>query len=158
MTSIAAFAILITASALVVSMVKDVGGFIIPNEASLCILASFLLYALFFLPVNEVLVHFLIAALVFTGSFTLFCFKLFGAGDVKLLSALSLWAGPAMVLPLIFLMVVIGGFVSVYYMAKHVLCSKNKQAILKMKIPYGIAIGISGLILMNKHWVMLITQ
>lgn len=156
MTSIAAFAMLITASALVASMVSDIKGFIIPNEASICIALSFLLYALFFLPVNEVLVHLVIAGLVFAGSFTLFCFKLFGAGDVKLLSALSLWAGQAMVLPLIFVMVIIGGGVSVVYMINHYCRSKNPG--LRTKIPYGIAIGLAGLLLMNKHWALLITS
>ena len=80
-----------------------------------------------------------------------------GAGDVKLLSAASLWAGPHLIAVLLIVTAIAGGFVSLFMAvithrrnekeAASIEKSENKEtiALSKVSIPYGIAIATGGL-------------
>ncbi len=109
---------------------------------------------------------------VFTG---LFYFGLIGGGDVKLIAAMGFWAGPAMIVPFLVIMAITGGVVAAFYVfkggktrdqdfevdpeeifvknkekkeTKEVINGKNVNK--SGKIPYGIAISVGGLFVVNK--------
>jgi prepilin peptidase CpaA len=78
---------------LLAAAITDIWKFIIPNLISLAVIALFVALALlqpFPIPWGS---HVGAAALFFAGGLLLYRFNILGAGDVKLLTALSLWAG-----------------------------------------------------------------
>jgi len=62
----------------------------IPNALSWILVVLFGM-TFFFTDTGEFLLHILIASTVFAVSFTAFCFRILGGGDVKILSALVLF-------------------------------------------------------------------
>jgi len=62
----------------------------IPNALSWILVALFGM-TFFFTDTADFLLHILVAATVFAVSFTAFCFRILGGGDVKILSALVLF-------------------------------------------------------------------
>lgn len=94
-------------------------------------------------------------AAVFAG---LFALNLLGGGDVKLVAALGFWAGPYQILPFFLVMAVAGGVLALGYLVLSrrrtpgragtgADSSKNERK--QMKIPYGIAIAVAGLFVVN---------
>jgi prepilin peptidase CpaA len=78
---------------LLIAAATDIWKFIIPNLISLAVIALFVALALMQpFPVAWGS-HLGAAALFFAGGLLLYRFNILGAGDVKLLTALSLWAG-----------------------------------------------------------------
>ncbi len=80
-----------------------------------------------------------------------FRFGLLGGGDVKLLSAAALWAGPQWVAHLLLLTAAAGGLLALSALAFPVVARQGrqrfaptKQAVMKHEIPYGIAIAVGG--------------
>ena len=71
----------------------------------------------------------------------LFAIKAMGGGDVKLLTALSLWIAPALFLKLIVMMALIGGVLTLFFGGWHVIKRQRD----KIAIPYGVAIAAAGL-------------
>ncbi len=79
---------------LAVAVVSDLRGLLIPNWVSLGLLAGFLGYAALAPEGADLRGHAIVAAIAFAALFCLYVFGWFGGGDVKLLSAIMLWAGP----------------------------------------------------------------
>jgi len=78
----------------------------------------------------------------------LFAFNLMGGGDVKLLTALSLWIAPFWYLKLIVVMALIGGALTLVFGAIHL--ARRKQG--QVAVPYGVAISAAGLwVLVSQH-------
>jgi len=130
---------------------NDAVEFEIPNGASLGIV---LLYPLF-VAVNPS-IHWLwalaVAGAVFISSFALFALGRFGGGDVKLLTASSLWAGPGLILPMIVVMGLTGGLLALLVWGAHLLhryrpaphgdVSLTTAAYaVPNRLPYGVAIA-----------------
>lgn len=80
----------------------------------------------------------------------------FGAGDVKLLAALSLWAGPAHLLPLLLVIAVSGGVLAIAMLLARRLCAVMPVVLgtawvgtgrdpASLSLPYGLAIAAGGL-------------
>lgn len=90
--------------------------------------------------------HILAAAAVLAGGFLLFAAGWFGGGDVKLLAALALWAGPAQLPVFLFLVSVAGGLISLLLIVGRALPAGH-TATQDRRVPYGIAIGAGGLYL-----------
>ncbi len=129
----------------------------IPNRVSLVLLASFAIIAPF---TGMDLVtygwHFAAGAIVFCVCFGLFAFGAMGGGDAKLLTATAVWFGLNMqLMTFLTYVALIGGLLTLAI----VMLRSDRLAfvtwrvpgmdhILKPKagIPYGIAIGIAGLI------------
>jgi prepilin peptidase CpaA len=78
----------------------------------------------------------------------MFLGHLAGAGDIKLLAAASLWAGPHFIAVLLIVTAFAGGIVSIIMavlaLAKQKTAS-TKTPLSKIAVPYGIAIGTGGL-------------
>jgi prepilin peptidase CpaA len=64
-----------------------------------------------------------------------------GGGDVKLLASTSVWAGPALVFPLLMVTALAGGLVAV-----GVLAARRRRS----PLPYGVAIAAGGLVVAQR--------
>lgn len=121
--------------------VSDVRRRIIPNGAIVALFVLFFGYA-FTTPIPPVIWQNLaVFGVVFI--FTFFCFhqRWLGGGDAKLIPVAALWAGPAGVLPLLFVMTLGGVVVAialVLWNARRERITKNWR---QLKLPYGVAIS-----------------
>jgi len=87
-------------------------------------------------------------ALVALSGFAMFLGHLAGAGDIKLLSIASLWAGPHLIAVLLVVTALSGGVLSIFMAVLTYLRhrkAQDKPALNKVPIPYGIAIASGGL-------------
>ena len=89
-----------------------------------------------------------LAALVFALFTVAFAIGAMGGGDVKLLGALSLWIPGGALLPLIVLMSLAGGALTVAMIIRQRLAQKKGQ----LEIPYGVAIAFAGLWLISERF------
>ena len=96
----------------------------------------------------------LYAAGVFIAGALLFARGLIGGGDVKLLAAATLWAGPGATLPLLFLTGLIGGLLCLLLLTPAGALIAAAQPTLgdpgrgakRVLVPYGVAIAAAALI------------
>src|SRR6266568_2951093 len=77
---------------LLVACWTDISSLRIPNWVSAGIVGLFPLFAIG-LPLTEILQHVLVSFVVLVGGLGLFAWGKLGGGDVKLLTAISLWVG-----------------------------------------------------------------
>jgi prepilin peptidase CpaA len=89
-------------------------------------------------------------AIVVVSGFAMFLGHLAGAGDIKLLSAGALWAGPHYIAVLLAVTAVAGGVVSVVmamltHLRQRHIAQEEQEKISRVPIPYGIAIAAGGL-------------
>lgn len=155
--------IAITMIVVINAMLSDFRDYIIPNSSSILILFAFLAFAGVQYNVGHVSLHeigssLITGVVVFLIGFTIYLFGQFGAGDVKLLSCLSLWAGMTMIVDLLLIMALSGGFLAIAYMVKQrrnaVETSQtlsNLPSQVNERLPYGIAIGLGGLYVLAMH-------
>ena len=85
----------------------------------------------------------------FVGAF-LFRMKFVGGGDVKLVAAVSIWAGSGLALPMILVTVLAGGVLGVIAVGSNVWVNRGTglltlSGLRKERLPYGAAIGFGGL-------------
>ena len=127
----------------------------IPNYLSLILI---ILYPVFVLtsPIEiSWTFSLIIAAITFVVGFALFALGLFGGGDVKLITALSLWAGTSYILTFLVFMVLAGGLLVLVVIIREALKQMTdkggfirgaRSAIrTKTPVPYGVAIAIGSL-------------
>lgn len=104
------------------------------------------------LPLGSVGMQLAIALATFIVLVGLFALNLMGGGDVKLLTALSLWIAPLWYLKLIIVMALVGGVLTLVCGAIHLV--RRQQG--KVAVPYGIAISAAGLwVLASQHFTAL---
>ncbi|MDX2205178.1 MAG: prepilin peptidase [Hyphomicrobiaceae bacterium] len=77
------------------AMVSDFTRLRIPNWIPAALVALFLAYAALRLDLAALGSHLLLAGIVFAVGLASFILRLVGGGDVKLITALALWAGPS---------------------------------------------------------------
>jgi prepilin peptidase CpaA len=132
----------------------DLRSYSIPNRISVYIVCAFGGYALLGLmggaSVSAVLWHFALAGAVFGIGALLFAVGGLGGGDVKLLAASALWAGPSNVSLLLIVMGLAGALLSAAYLALPeraplaegpVSADVPLRVRLKRQVPYGVAIA-----------------
>ena len=150
--------------------VSDLRAYLIPNRICLAIVALYLPYLLAGylggMPVDWS-GGVIAAALIFATGFVLFNFGLVGGGDVKLFAAVGLWTGLNWLLPLVLVIALAGGILSIgMVMAKAaslmrlpadvraVVYPDGRMAMLRaavqMKAPYGAAIAVGGLFIVYR--------
>lgn len=157
-------AVLALAATLVWAAVSDALWFRIPNAIPLTILTLFPLAAVSGgQSLETALWSLLVATGVFSVGFLLFWRGALGGGDVKLLSALALWAGPKYILSLVLVIALAGGALALAALLVRrspylSLASINLRMALARSVPaetgknggtlpYGIAIAAGGLLL-----------
>jgi len=91
--------------------------------------------------------HLAIAAAVFVFFALLFRFGAMGGGDVKLFSALALWFNLVWVMRLLLIATILGAAVTIIFWLIH----KRKGHPGPVRVPYGVAIALSGLWVVSEH-------
>lgn len=174
--------LLVFTALLVIAAVGDWRRYLIPNWISLALLA---LYPLFALSSNLLgppaaavpwLASLLVASIAFILLAGLFALNKLGGGDVKLISALALWAGPGLIAGFLIVTSLAGGVLSLITLARAwlqrrrqspTLTSKEEGSVtqsgdsdndaaedtkaLAQPIPYGVAIACGGFFISGKH-------
>jgi prepilin peptidase CpaA len=140
------------------AIVSDFKALIIPNWVPLALVSAFAVFAVTHLGWRNISAHVAIALLVFVVATAFFMARWMGGGDVKLLTAATLWMGPEHAAPFTFLMAVLGALMAVSLLAvKHYGDCLNRSlwdfpflrrlADLAQggECPYGVAIGVAAL-------------
>lgn len=91
------------------AIVSDFTRLRIANWIPATLTALFLVYAVLKLDLSTVKDHLVLAGIVFAIGFVSFVFGWIGGGDVKLLTALTLWAGPSLGPDLLIMTTLAGG-------------------------------------------------
>jgi prepilin peptidase CpaA len=128
---------------LLVSIYTDIRYRLIFNKITLFIalLSPVYWYATGNFTLTGIGIHLLTAAIVFFLFALAFRFGAMGGGDVKLFAALALWWPWLDVIRLILYASILGALVTIIFLAIH----KAKQKDGRARIPYGVAIALSGL-------------
>lgn len=92
------------------AMISDLRSFRIPNRISFAVAALFPVYA--FAGFADLRSGLFAGGIVFAIGLFLFARGLVGGGDVKLLTAVSFWAGTELILPMIMIVTLAGGLLS----------------------------------------------
>lgn len=125
----------------------------LPTRGVLTIGALFFIDALVVrMPIRDILMHLLLAFGVFGVCAGLFAAKMLGGGDAKLASMIFLWAGPALWLPALTLISVIGTLVSLVSLATRNMDSDQSSLLMRALamfsgargVPYGVALALGG--------------
>lgn len=145
---------LILSAVLCIAAYKDVVSYRIPNTLSLFLAALYPAYVLSATTPVDWNGGLLVASIVLLIGFILFVTGSMGGGDVKLMTVVSLWAGPAAITEFMVVMAVTGAFLALALMtpvraslAAAFKKSGNavaRQALMKKTLPYGVAISVGG--------------
>ncbi len=140
---------------LVTAAVFDARSFRIPNWVWMGLLGTFPLYVISAAQEIEWLHHVGVFAVVLVIGFALFAGNFAGAGDIKMLAAISLWAGPNYIGVLLVITAFSGGLLALGYAVSAWLRLRMQpqlapaegmmQVLTKTAIPYGVAIACGGL-------------
>jgi len=131
------------AIALVVSIYTDIRYRLIYNviTASIALAAPLFWFADGSFTLAGIGIHLLTAFITFIFFAIAFRFGAMGGGDVKLFAALALWFPWLDVIRLVLYASILGALVTIVFVTIH----KLKQQDGKARIPYGVAISLSGL-------------
>lgn len=129
---------------------SDAARFRIPNIACLTILLLFPFYVLTAPTTVMWGQHIFIFAVILAAGYLLFLKNWAGAGDIKLIAAIALWAGPQFWGHFLFITTIAGGILSLgigaVTLARHRLKPvKDGPSLSQTPIPYGVAIAVGGL-------------
>lgn len=147
------FLLAASAAVFVWAAVSDARRYLIPNAASLLLVGLFAAFAIFSPSDISVLGHVLAGAAAFAVGAGLFYGGLMGGGDVKLLAAATLWAGPAHAADLLLVTALAGGLLGMGMLLARRLARRAAPApsgdaaatAMQARLPYGIAIAAGGL-------------
>ena len=130
--------------------VGDLRSFRIPNRLVLLVIGFYPAHLLASSVPVDWLAGLMCGALVFFFGFFAFSRGLIGGGDVKLLAAVALWAGPYLVFPVLLLTMASGGVLALVFLVHAMIQSRSRVSAnaltlgtaLSAPVPYGIAIAI----------------
>lgn len=148
--------VLIFSGLLVWAAVTDLREFLIPNRISVAIVALYPAHVLASAQPVDWVGALIACGIVFAVGFALFALRITGGGDVKLLAATALWAGPDLVTPFLLVTAVAGGVLALVKLGQLRLAharqgdSAQTSEPLKQNVPYGLAIVASGLFVAGK--------
>jgi prepilin peptidase CpaA len=153
-----ALPVLVLIAALLVAALSDAVSYTIPNRCPLLIIAAFAVHSIGVAPTATVYAL-LTATAVFAAGLFLFARGWLGGGDVKLIGAVALWAGPDL-LPL-FLMTsaLAGGTVALLYLsplrhhlphASGIAADASDLSLLRQPVPFGLAIAVGGTVIATR--------
>lgn len=147
--------LLIPPICLLIAAVSDLTTLTIPNRIPLFLIASFLVLApISGLPWAEISMSFAAGAVVLAVCFAFFALNLMGGGDVKLLAAVAIWFGFSQSLAAFIVQTAFwGGLLTLLLLLLRAQANRfavietvvPAQILTTKKIPYGVAIGIAGI-------------
>jgi prepilin peptidase CpaA len=142
------------------AIITDFKTLLIPNWISLALIAAFIPFAILHVPLDAILGHLLAMGVVLVLSVCFFVAGWMGGGDVKLMSAIALWMGPDHVAPFTVLMALFGAALAIGLMGMakfgpllgprlldRAIPKRLGELASSRQCPYGVAIGVAGLIL-----------
>lgn len=156
------FAIAITFGMLAFAAISDVASRRIPNAVSIIVLASFVVAGVAAPDRVDIIGGVWVAAIVLSVGFIGFAFGKIGGGDVKLLAAVALWAGPAAAMDFLMITGLAGGGLAILYLLPEIAHGMTwLRAVAERRIPslqtiavstdvkaeglpYGVAIAVGG--------------
>lgn len=147
------FALAAFAAAFVVAAVSDVRHYQIPNRYPAAVAASYAAYAAT-QPIEFGLWGFAAGSLMFALGALMFALRIMGGGDVKLLAAGMLWAGPDHAATFLLVTALAGAVVALAWLTpvRHLVTATPVQAEpsglrerMRHPVPYGVAIAIGGI-------------
>jgi prepilin peptidase CpaA len=133
---------------LVIAAASDAQRYRIPNWVCAALLLLFPLFVMTAPGAIEWEQHAMIFGLVLASGFVMFIGNIAGAGDIKLLAVMGLWAGPHLVAVFLVTTAIAGGLLALLmagltYIRN--LSGTRAVALAKVPIPYGVAISVGGL-------------
>ncbi|NDE89685.1 MAG: hypothetical protein EB059_00880 [Alphaproteobacteria bacterium] len=146
--------LIIAAITMLIAALSDIKKLIISNRLCLFLVGLFPFYVL--TAPHEVMwvQHVMIAAVVLIIGFAMFAMNFLGGGDVKMLAAVSLWAGPKMIATLLLFTSFAGGILALAFaaaalwrarrMMKEHIENPDEIPWHKIPVPYGVAIACGG--------------
>ena len=135
----------LVAAALLVAAGWDIRSFEIPDTINAVIGMLFFAYAMSAPGRVDFAGACVVALIVFLAGVGLFSVGAFGGGDVKLLAATTLWAGPSLVLPFLVVTALAGGLLSLTVLTRAQLVGRGSVATARPSVPYGVAIAAGGI-------------
>ena len=147
-----------------IAAIYDVWKFIIPNTVSVAVILLFFATAPFVDGPVDWLSHLGAALAVLLVGMVVYRFGIIGAGDVKLMAAVSLWAGFGELMGYVIVVAVCGGGLAVrlwvlrrlivglmtYVLASPERLSLPRVLVLDEQIPYGVAIAGAAVFMVYK--------
>jgi len=140
--------------------ISDVAEYRIPNRINLAIAALYPAHVLASPTAIDWIGALLVAAVVLGVATTLFSLRVMGGGDVKLMTAVSLWAGPSAIIEFSVVMALTGGLLAVFMLSplRHGLAlalektgnQQARDAVLDKVLPYGLAIAAGGFVVAGR--------
>ena len=134
---------------------SDLRDYTIPNRISLAIAALYPAHILAVGSINMIPGALIVATIVFAVGFAFFALKMAGGGDVKLTTAVALWAGQAQIIEFLFVTALAGGVLAAVLAMRawrqSAVSAPGGTLVLRMEairataVPYGAAIGAGGL-------------
>ncbi len=164
LTSLASFGLPLTVQATILVLaagivtwaaISDLRSNIIPNSANV---ALFVLWTGWVVSGAQVQVGYSIGigAATFLIGAILFHFNQMGGGDVKMLTVLGIWAGPAEVVPFLLQVAVFGGMLTMAWIAYGRFAAPALGRIVSIDsrrvVPYGVAIAAGAYLLLLRLW------
>ena len=140
--------LLAAATVLIAAAIGDANHYKIPNILCALLLVLFPLFVITAPHSIEWEQNLMVFALVLISGFAMFIGNLAGAGDIKLMAATGLWAGPHLVAVFLIMTAIAGGILALTMaLLTYMRNASGKQALAlaKVPIPYGIAIAVGGL-------------
>jgi prepilin peptidase CpaA len=136
------------AAVLVWAAIGDMRRLIIPNWISAAVAGLFVLHVLTSPVPVSVLGGVAVGTATLAAGVGLFACNLMGGGDVKLMSAIALWAGPTRILDFLFVTAITGGLVAGGVLLRRRLAPVGGMlgAAASTEVPYGVAISVGGIL------------
>ena len=141
------------------AMWTDATTLTIPNWVSIILVFAFIAFAIMNLDVTTALWHVGIAAIVFVVTFFFYALGWMGAGDVKFVSATSIWMGQALILDYVLNVALLGAAAAIFLIVVRVfadqwrgwaaqvgLIARVIELAESRKVPYGLPIGAAALV------------
>lgn len=163
-------AIAIVFAVLVYAAFSDVANRRIPNSLSIVIAASFAIACVASPERVDFLGGLWVAAAIFAVGFLGFLFGKVGGGDVKLMAAFGLWAGPAAAVDFLVFTGLAGGALALLYLIPQIAYAMTwlrmtierrvpaltvvpiAGDVKKNGLPYGVAIAVGGIFVLWSHY------
>ncbi len=158
------FLVVSFAGLLIWAATSDIHNLVIPNRVSTAVAGLWLAWAAARLAGGSLVGPLVLSAGLGAGAFALgaalFAMRFVGGGDVKLFAAVTLWAGPGLAMPFLFLTLLAGGVLALSVLlfrftrnlmmqpaagAPVLAVSVALMSALKSTVPFGMAISVGGL-------------
>ncbi|WP_299391988.1 prepilin peptidase [Pelagibius sp.] len=148
------FTVLAFAGLLIMAAASDCRNLTVPNRFSLALVALYPSFVIAAGGTVDWLGGLICASAAFAIGFVLFALRLCGGADVKLFAAVTLWAGPALIVPMLIYTTMAGGLLALAMWFRHrllraatptaVFFVKADPDFIKQPMPYGVAIAAGG--------------